>query len=100
MELITAYPQYTALILFIGFSVPIVIFDIREFTIPDILVYTGIASLLCYRFACTRADFLLYLAAAIVSVILFIIVRLSSKRGMGWSGVKYSALCGDRKSVV
>lgn len=94
MELITGYPLYVTLIIFLGFSVPIVIKDIKSLTIPDILVYLGIASLLCYRFACTRADMLLYVAAAVVSVLLFIMVRLSSKHGLGWGDVKYSALCG------
>ena len=94
MSFITGYPQQVTLILFFLFSVPIVIFDIKSMRIPDILVYTGIACLFCYRFACTRAEFLVYVGAAVISVLLFIIVRISSKNGMGWGDVKYSALCG------
>ena len=94
MSFITGYPQYVTLMLFLGFSIPIAVYDLRTLRIPDILVYMGIAMLFCYRFACTRADFLIYVAAAIVSVLVFIIVRLSSKNGMGWGDVKYSAICG------
>lgn len=94
MSFITGHPLFVTFILFLLFSIPIVVYDMRTMRIPDIITYTGIVTMLCYRFACTRDELLIYIAAAVISVLLFIMVRVSSKRGLGWGDVKYSALCG------
>lgn len=93
MTFLTEYPQYVTLIIFVAFSIPIVVFDIKSMLIPDILLYMGSIVLLCYRFACTRSEFLIYLVTAAVSVILFIIIRITSRKGLGTGDIKYSAMC-------
>lgn len=93
MNFLTQYPQYVTLFIFAAFSIPIVICDIKSMLIPDILLYLGSIVLLCYRFACTRSEFLIYLVTAAVSVVLFIIIRVSSKKGLGTGDIKYSAMC-------
>lgn len=93
MTFLTEYPQYVTLIIFVAFSIPIVVFDIKSMLIPDILLYMGSIVLLCYRFACARSEFLIYLVTAAVSVILFIIIRITSRKGLGTGDIKYSAMC-------
>lgn len=93
MTFITSYPQYVTLIIFVIFSIPIIIYDTKTMFIPDILFYTGGLSLLLYRFACTRNDFLIYFLTAVISVLLFIIIRLCSKKGLGKGDIKYGAVC-------
>lgn len=93
MTFLTEYPQYVTLIIFVAFSIPIVVFDIKSMLIPDILLYMGSVVLLCYRFACTRSEFLIYLVTAAVSVILFVIIRITSRKGLGTGDIKYSAMC-------
>ncbi|MFA6936627.1 MAG: A24 family peptidase [Treponema sp.] len=94
MDFITGHPLYITCIIFLAFSVPIIVSDIKTKIIPDFAVYLGVVTMLCYRFACTRDDLIIYIAACVLSVLLFVAVRYSSKRGMGWGDVKYSALCG------
>lgn len=93
MTFITEYPQYVTLMIFTAFSIPVVICDIKSKLIPDILLYMGSIVLLCYRFACTRSECLIYLVTAAVSVILFVIIRITSRKGLGTGDIKYSAMC-------
>ncbi len=93
MTFLTEYPQYVTLIIFLAFSIPVVVCDIKSMLIPDILLYMGSIVLLCYRFACTRSEFLIYLVTAAVSVILFVIIRITSRKGLGTGDIKYSAMC-------
>jgi len=94
MDFITKYPLYITCIIFLIFSIPIVISDLKTKRIPDFSLYLGIITLLCYRFACTREDLIIYISAAVISVLLFVALKISSRHGMGWGDVKYSALCG------
>lgn len=94
MDLIRGYPLVVSAIIFVGFSIPIAVYDLRTMKIPDILTYMGLVTLLCYRFACTRKELVAYICTAIISLCLFTLVRNFSKKGLGWGDIKYSALCG------
>jgi len=94
MEFIRENPLYITAIIFIGFSIPIVVYDIKSMKVPDILIYMGLVTLLCYRVACTRTELVAYICAAVISFCLFILVRNVAKKGLGWADIKYSAFCG------
>ena len=81
-------------LIFIGFSIPIAVCDIRSMKIPDLLIYSGISAMPGYRAAFLREGILLYICAALISAVLFVMVRKISKSGLGWADVKYAALCG------
>ena len=93
MDFITSHPALITTLIFAAFSIAISIEDIRTMHVSDFLIFMGIIVMACYRFACTRDVLLLYLLTALLSVLMFMMVRSVSKRGMGWADVKYSALC-------
>ncbi len=93
-DFLKGQPQCVSLILFTAFSIPIAVHDLRTMRIPDFLIYLGTAVLLAYRAAFTLQDLALYLAAAVLSFLLFMAVRGLTKKGLGWADVKYSAMCG------
>ena len=75
MDFITGHPLYITCIIFLAFSIPIIFSDIKTKRIPDFAVYLGVITMICYRFACTRDDLIIYIAACVLSVLLFIAVR-------------------------
>ena len=68
-------------LIFIGFSIPIAVCDIRSMKIPDLLIYSGISAMLGYRAAFLREGILLYICAALISAVLFVMVRKISMGG-------------------
>lgn len=94
MAFITGYPLYVTAILFVCFSIPAIIIDCRTKHIPGMLVYMAYITMICYRFACTRDELLLYIGTALISVMIFVMIRISSKKALSVDDIKYSAFCG------
>ena len=93
LEVIGAYPNVTAAIVFILLSIPISVCDLRSLKIPDFLNMLLFLLLLAHRFFFSRSDFILYLTCSICSLLLFYLVRRISRMGLGWGDIKYSPSC-------
>lgn len=94
IEFITGNPIPVTAIIFLLFAIPISILDFTTSKIPDILNYMSSIVLMCYRIACTRQEFFIYFISGLFCVVLFIFIRLYTRRGLGWGDIKYSASCG------
>lgn len=94
MDFITSNPVPVSALIFLAFAIPISIMDFTTRKIPDLLNYMSSIVLLCYRFACTRHEFIIYFVSGVFSVVFFLFIRLYTKRGLGWGDIKYSASCG------
>ena len=94
IDFIRSNPIFIASAIFMAFSIPIVVWDIRTMKIPDMLVYVGAAILSAYFIAFTGWDAILHLVAAALSFGLFMLVRKFAGNGLGWGDVKYSLVCG------
>jgi len=82
------------LLIFLSFSIPAAVRDIKELMIPDWTVYAGSAALLVYQLIFARECLLQGLLGAALSPLLFYAVRRCTNFGMGLGDVKYSILCG------
>lgn len=94
MSFLLKNPPLTALIIFIAFSVPIVWSDIKSMLIPDFIIYLGIITMGCYRAAVSMQSLMIYIGSGILAALIFILVKYTSRNGLGLADIKYSALCG------
>lgn len=92
-SILPQHPLLVTAVIFVGFSLPIVLYDIRAPHIPDIVPYMGIITLCCYRFACTRKELPVYLLSACMAVLIFLLVKNVSKKGIKQQVIPYSAFC-------
>ena len=93
-EILRSNPQLVTTIIFLGFSSAIVFRDLLTGKIPDFLLYICSITMLCYRFACTRKELVIYICSGIISAALFVIARNTMKKSRPWTEVKYSFFCG------
>ncbi|MBO4318951.1 MAG: prepilin peptidase [Treponema sp.] len=93
LDMLSSYPNITAALIFLLFSIPISICDMRTMQIPDFLSIILSGILLCQRLIFSRNMFFLYIICAVLSFILFFLVRHISRLGLGWGDIKYSPSC-------
>jgi len=84
---------YIPHILFLAFSIPIAIIDIRCLKIPDKLVYPCFGLLLCSIVIFEPSRLPDSLIAAAIGFIMFFCIRIFTK-GMGFGDVKLAAVIG------
>jgi leader peptidase (prepilin peptidase) / N-methyltransferase len=78
--------------LFLLFAVPISIFDIHEFRIPDVLTKSGIALFLLLRFLVPGGSILTAAVECAAGFTAFWLIHRFTKGRMGLGDAKYSAL--------
>ncbi len=88
-----SYPTVFAALIFLIFSIPICICDLRSLMIPDVLNLLSAILLVAYRLAFSRGNLFIYLICAVMSFVLFYFVRRISNLGLGWGDIKYSPSC-------
>ena len=93
LDAIRAYPNTCAALIFLIFSVPITVCDIRSLKIPDFLNIILAVLLLSHRLIFSRGDFLMYFICSVLAFLLFWLVRMLSRLGLGWGDIKYSPSC-------
>ncbi len=82
------------ILLFIFFSLPSVIKDIRLRLVEPVSIYAGTVVIAVFLFLVNRNIFLHGLLAALVSFAIFFITHKIVGRKLGMGDVKYSLLCG------
>lgn len=87
-------PEIVSPILFLLFAIPISIFDVKNKKIPDLLNYMSTIVLLCYRAVTLKKECLIYVLSAALAVLLMLIVRFATRKGIGLGDIKFSACCG------
>ena len=80
------------LVVFLAFAVPITLFDLREYHIPDYLTLGGIAVFAALMALWEKVPFALVAGECAAGFGLFWLIRLFSKGRMGLGDAKYSAL--------
>ena len=93
LDFVNSHATFCAAVIFLLFSVPISICDIRSLKIPDSLNLILGLFLLAYRLIFSWNDFYIYAACALLAFLLFWLVRRISKLGLGWGDIKYSPSC-------
>ena len=93
LDFVRSHATLCAAIIFLIFSIPICICDIRSLKIPDFLNLLLGLILLAYRGLFSWNDYFIYIACALLAFLLFWGVRRISKLGLGWGDIKYSPSC-------
>ena len=86
--------EYGFILLFAFFGIPVSIHDIRTLRIPLACMYAGLASGILYDVFLRRQNLLPDLIAMILIAVIFMAVRLISKKGLGLGDIQYSLMCG------
>ncbi len=93
LEFLNSHATLCAAVIFLIFSIPISICDIRSLKIPDLLNILLAVLLLAYRLIFSRNDVFIYCICSVLAFLLFWLVRRISKLGLGWGDIKYSPSC-------
>lgn len=83
-----------SLLVFITISIPVLIQDIKTYTLNPLFIYLGSIVLLILGFIFQRRNMIGFLISAIVELLIFLLVWLITHRKMGGGDIKYSFLCG------
>jgi prepilin signal peptidase PulO-like enzyme (type II secretory pathway) len=84
-------PEWLELAVFLLFALPITFFDIREYRIPDVLTFGGIAAFMALKLIFHEESFGILTAEIFVGFSAFWLIRIVSKGKMGLGDAKYSA---------
>ena len=88
------WKESALVLVFLVSAIGVVLYDIKTMRIPNWLNYSTFAVLLLLRTLLLCGTLPVHLLAAACAAVLFALVRLLTKGGMGWGDVKYSAVCG------
>ena len=82
------------LILFTLFSPPVLLQDIKSFSLNPLFIYIGTASIIIWKLIFQQNTAFFSLLFGLVEFLLFLFVYLISRKKMGIGDIKYSFFCG------
>jgi prepilin signal peptidase PulO-like enzyme (type II secretory pathway) len=84
-------PEWLELAVFLIFAIPITFYDIKEYRIPDVLTFGGIAAFVALKLIFHEESFAVLTAEIFAGFAAFWLIRFLSKGKMGLGDAKYSA---------
>ena len=76
--------------IFLLFSVPLSVIDIKEYRVPDILVIPGIVVLTLLRVLIKSDQVLYFYFSLCISILIFGLVKILVRDRFGWGDIKYT----------
>lgn len=83
-----------SLLIFLAVSIPILIQDIKTYTLNPLYIYLGTIILTIQTFLYQRNSLIEFFISGIIELLIFLFVWLITHRKMGIGDIKYSFLCG------
>lgn len=83
-----------SLLIFLAVSIPILIQDIKTYTLNPLYIYLGTIILTVQAFLYQRNSLIEFFISGIIELLIFLFVWLITHRKMGIGDIKYSFLCG------
>ena len=83
-----------SMVVFIGFSLPLIIQDLKSYSITPIFIYCGFFLLSLIKFFFLKENVLNAFYGALFELSLYVLIWVVSKKKLGVGDIKYSAFCG------